>query len=76
MIKLAMIAIQSKLKDSKLKSKMVLQVHDELVFDVLKEEVDDMKTLILNCMQHAMVLPNDVPIVAEVGIGENWLVAH
>ena len=76
MIKLAMIAIQSKLKNSKLKSKMVLQVHDELVFDVLKEEVDDMKTLILNCMQHAMVLPNDVPIVAEVGIGENWLVAH
>jgi DNA polymerase-1 len=76
MIKLAMVAIQSKLKDSKLKSKMVLQVHDELVFDVLKEEVDDMKTLILNCMQHAMVLPNDVPIVAEVGIGENWLVAH
>ena len=76
MIKLAMIAIQSKLKNSKLKSNMVLQAHDELAFDVLKEEVDDMKTLILNCMQHAMVLPNDVPIVAEVGIGENWLVAH
>ncbi len=76
MIKLAMIAINSNLKNSNLKSKMVLQVHDELVFDVLKEEADDMKALILNCMQSAMILPNDVPIVAEVGMGENWLVAH
>jgi DNA polymerase-1 len=76
MIKLAMISIQKKLNASNLKSKMVLQVHDELVFDVLKEEVDDMKELILSCMQSAMVLPNNVPIVAEVGIGENWLVAH
>jgi DNA polymerase-1 len=71
-----MISIQKKLNASNLKSKMVLQVHDELVFDVLKEEVDDMKELILSCMQSAMVLPNNVPIVAEVGIGENWLVAH
>jgi DNA polymerase-1 len=47
-----------------------------LVFDVLKEEADEMKKLILNCMQNAMVLPNNVPIVAEVGTGENWLVAH
>ena len=76
MIKLAMISIQKKLNASNLKSKMVLQVHDELVFDVLKEEVDDMKELILSCMQSAMVLPNNVPIVAEVGTGENWLVAH
>ena len=76
MIKLAMIAINSNLKNSNLKSKMVLQVHDELVFDVLKEEADDMKALILNCMQSAMILPNNVPIVAEVGMGENWLVAH
>jgi DNA polymerase-1 len=76
MIKLAMIAINSNLKNSNLKSKMVLQVHDELVFDVLKEEADDMKALILTCMQSAMILPNNVPIVAEVGIGENWLVAH
>jgi DNA polymerase-1 len=76
MIKLAMIAINSNLKNSNLKSKMVLQVHDELVFDVLKEEADEMKTLILNCMQNAMVLPNNVPIVAEVGTGENWLEAH
>jgi DNA polymerase-1 len=76
MIKLAMISIQKKLNASNLKSKMVLQVHDELVFDVLKEEADDMKALILTCMQSAIILPNNVPIVAEVGIGENWLVAH
>jgi DNA polymerase-1 len=55
---------------------MVLQVHDELVFDVVKEEAEDMKALILDCMQTAMILPNNVPVVAEVGMGENWLVAH
>lgn len=76
MIKLAMIKIQSKLLNSKLKSKMILQVHDELVFDVVKEETEEMKALILDCMQSAMILPNDVPVVAEVGMGENWLVAH
>ncbi|MEZ5045584.1 MAG: DNA polymerase I [Chitinophagaceae bacterium] len=76
MIKLAMIAIHEKLKSSNLKSKMILQVHDELVFDVLKEELDDMKAYILDGMQNAMVLPNGVPIIAEVGVGENWLEAH
>jgi DNA polymerase-1 len=76
MIKLAMIAINSKLENSKFQSKMILQVHDELVFDVVKEEVEDMKKLILDCMQNAMLLPNGVPVVAEVGVGENWLVAH
>jgi DNA polymerase I len=64
------------LKNSKLQSKMILQVHDELVFDVVKDEVDEMKALILDCMQTAMILPNNVPIVAEVGMGENWLEAH
>jgi DNA polymerase-1 len=76
MIKLAMIKIHARLKNSKFQSKMVLQVHDELVFDVVKEEAEDMKALILDCMQTAMVLPNNVPVVAEVGMGENWLVAH
>lgn len=64
------------MKKAKLKSKMVLQVHDELVFDVIKSEVDELKPLILECMQTAMPLPNNVPIVAEVGVGENWLEAH
>jgi DNA polymerase-1 len=55
---------------------MILQVHDELVFDVVKEEVDEMKALILDCMQTAMTLPNGVPVIAEAGTGMNWLEAH
>ncbi len=76
MIKLAMISIQAKLAVSDLRSKMILQVHDELVFDVEKEEEEAMKKLILDCMQSAMPLPNNVPVVAEVGSGLNWLEAH
>jgi DNA polymerase-1 len=76
MIKLAMIRIHEELKQSKLQSAMVLQVHDELVFDVVPEEAEDLKQLILRGMQNAMPLPNDVPVVAEVGMGKNWLEAH
>jgi DNA polymerase-1 len=76
MIKLAMIKVQLAIKESKLKSKMILQVHDELIFDTLKEEVDEMKNLILQNMQSALPLPNDVPVVAEAGAGDNWLEAH
>jgi len=76
MIKLAMIRIEAAMKKAGLKSKMVLQVHDELVFDALKEEIDLLKPLILENMQAAMPLPNNVPVVAEVGMGENWLEAH
>jgi DNA polymerase-1 len=76
MIKLAMIKTHHALKKSALKSKMILQVHDELVFDVLKDEVDEMKDLILDCMQTAMPLPNGVPVIAEAGTGVNWLEAH
>jgi len=76
MIKLAMIKIHDTLIAQNFKSCMVLQVHDELVFDVVKEEVEALKKVILDCMQSAMVLPNGVPIVAEVGVGDNWLEAH
>lgn len=76
MIKLAMIRIQEQFAKKKFRSKMLLQVHDELVFDVLKEELDDVKPVILDCMQHAMKLPNEVPTDAEVGAGKNWLEAH
>ena len=55
---------------------MILQVHDELVFDVLKEEVESIKPVIIECMQNAMTLPNGIPIIAEVGEGLNWLEAH
>jgi DNA polymerase-1 len=76
MIKMAMIKIHHAMKKEKLKSKMILQVHDELVFDVVKEEVEILKPLILENMKSALPLPNDVPVEAEVGVGENWLVAH
>ena len=76
MVKLAMIKVQAAIKKNNLKSKMILQVHDELIFDTLKEEAEEMKKLILENMENALVLPNNVPVLAEAGIGENWLVAH
>lgn len=76
MIKLAMIKIDAAMKKANLKSKMVLQVHDELVFDALRSEVEILKPIILENMQMAMPLPNNVPVVAEVGMGDNWLEAH
>lgn len=76
MIKLAMIKIDKELAAKNFKSKMLLQVHDELVFDVHKDELEKIKPVILNCMQTAMRLPNDVPTDAEVGFGNNWLEAH
>jgi DNA polymerase I len=59
-----------------MKSKMLLQVHDELVFDALKSEVKELKPLIIECMQAAMPLPQKVPVIAECGEGTNWLEAH
>ena len=76
MIKMAMVKIHKAFKELGFGSKMILQVHDELVFDVMKEEVEKVKPVILDCMQSAMVLPNGIPILAEVGVGENWLEAH
>lgn len=76
MIKLAMIEVDKKLKASTLKTKMILQVHDELVFDVPENEIEDAKKLIVEAMQAAMKLPNDVPVIAEAGAGKNWLEAH
>ena len=76
MIKLAMIKIHNEFKKQKFRSRMVMQVHDELVFDAHKEEVETIKPIIINCMQTALQLPNDVPADAEVGVGENWLEAH
>lgn len=76
MIKLAMIKIHKAFKQHNFKSKMLLQVHDELVFDAHKDEIDTIKPVILECMQTAMPLPHDVPTDAEVGTGINWLAAH
>ncbi len=76
MIKLAMQKVHAAMKKEGMKSKMILQVHDELIFDALKEEVHELKPLILENMETAMILPCGVPVVAECGEGENWLEAH
>jgi len=76
MIKLAMIKIHDSMQKENLKSKMIMQVHDELVFDALPEELSILQPLILNNMKAALPLPFDVPVEAELGIGDNWLEAH
>jgi DNA polymerase-1 len=76
MIKLAMIRVHYAMKRAGMRSKMILQVHDELVFDVYREEAETLKALVLENMQAALPLPNGVPVVAESGMGENWLEAH
>lgn len=76
MIKLAMQKVHTAMKKEKMQSKMLLQVHDELVFDALKTEVKELKPLIVECMQSAMALPHKVPVTAECGEGKNWLEAH
>jgi len=76
MIKLAMIKIDDEFNKRNLRSKMIMQVHDELVFDAHKDEVELIKPIIIDCMQSALILPNGVPADAEVGVGESWLEAH
>ena len=76
MIKLAMIRVDEAFRLQGFKSKMLLQVHDELVFDAHKDEVDKIKPIIMRCMETALPLPGDVPVLAEVGSGANWLEAH
>ena len=71
-----MIQIDKTFLEKGFKSKMLLQVHDELVFDVHKDELEIIQPIILACMQTALKLPNDVPTNAELGFGENWLQAH
>lgn len=74
MIKLAMINIHKQLKEKALKSKMILQVHDELLFDVYKPELEELKPIIKTEMMGAMDLV--VPLEVEMGVGQNWLEAH
>ena len=73
-IKIAMINIHSKLKAGNYKSKMLLQVHDELVFDIFKPELNELKTLIKSEMENAFIM--EVPLDVEVDTGLNWLEAH
>ncbi|MCK4629924.1 MAG: DNA polymerase I, partial [Bacteroidales bacterium] len=72
-IKIAMINIHNRIEEKQLKSGMILQVHDELVFDVPEKEVDELSDIVVNEMQNAVKL--DVPLIVEWGTGRNWLEA-
>lgn len=73
-IKIAMVNICRRFEEKRFKSRMILQVHDELDFDVLKSELDEVKEVVKYEMEHAVNL--SVPLVAEIGVAENWLLAH
>ena len=69
-----MVKINSLFKKQSIKSKLILQVHDELIFDCLKEELNIVKEIILSSMQSAYKLK--VPLKVDIGQGDNWLEAH
>jgi DNA polymerase-1 len=73
-IKVAMIKIEDGIKSENLRSRMVLQVHDELVFDVHRDELDKLIAQVEILMKEA--LPLEVPMEIEIGVGRNWLEAH
>ena len=73
-IKLAMIAVDQELRERKMRSRMVLQIHDELVFDAVPEEIDELKALVVDKMENIVKL--SVPLTVECNYGKNWLEAH
>ena len=73
-IKLAMIRLQHRIQEDGWRAKMLLQVHDELVFEVPKDELDDFQILVKKEMEQAFTL--DVPLEVDLGVGQNWLEAH
>jgi DNA polymerase-1 len=73
-IKIAMIRIQDLLYRNKFRTKMILQVHDELVFDVVKTELEEVKQMIIREMENAYTL--SIPLIVDFGTGNNWLEAH
>ena len=73
-IKMAMINIWKRLNEGKFKSKMVLQIHDELILDVVKEEVDEIVKIVKDEMENVIKL--SVPLTVECNYGKNWLEAH
>jgi len=73
-IKLSMIKIFNDFNKKSMKTKLILQVHDELVFDAPLEEVDEAKKIIVENMENAYKLK--VPLIVDIGVGKNWLEAH
>ena len=74
MIKIAMVRVDRAMREAGLRAKMVLQIHDELLFDVPRAEVEQVKEIACREMAGAMDL--GVPLEVSVGVGENWLEAH
>jgi len=74
LIKIAMIRIFDRFREEKLRSKMIIQVHDELNFDVPEEELNAVRNIVRYEMEHAMQI--SVPLVVDIGIGKNWFEAH
>jgi DNA polymerase I len=72
-VKLAMMRVDESLKREKLHAKMILQVHDELVFEVPKDEVERTSAVVKVAMENAVKL--DVPLLVEIGAGDNWMSA-
>ncbi len=73
-IKVAMLDVYDELMKKKMKSRLILQVHDELIFDAHQDELADLRKMVIDKMENAMKL--DVPLTVESGVGENWLEAH
>lgn len=74
LIKIAMIRIAERIREEKLPLRMILQVHDELVFECPRAQVETLAQVVKGEMERAMTLR--VPLVASVGFGDNWLAAH
>jgi DNA polymerase-1 len=73
-IKVAMVRCAQRLQEEGWKTKMILQVHDELVFDVPREELEQVQVVVREAMEHAVQL--EVPLVVDMATGESWLEAH
>lgn len=73
-IKMAMVTIHRRLKEEGLKAQMIMQVHDELNFNVPEDEIDKVREIVINEMQNVVHLT--VPLIADCGVGKNWLQAH
>ena len=73
-IKIAMVRIHKRMQEAGLQAQMTMQVHDELNFNVPEAEVETMRDIVVSEMQGAMEL--QIPLIAECGVGKNWLEAH
>lgn len=73
-IKMAMIEVDKAMAEAGIKSRMVLQIHDELVFDAIPEEIEDLKRIVIDRMENVVKL--SVPLTVECNYGKNWLEAH